>query len=85
MADERKNADSLYPSRLHEATTIRPGRGQLSKAEFCSQHAKAGMIDVYRKKCAHQGCMHHKAVIRCRQWQPAKLLNSAPDLPRLEW
>ncbi len=48
------------PKHCHyDECTTRPSYGVddgSRKAEFCSQHAKAGMVDVVNRRCAHQGC-----------------------------
>lgn len=44
-------------ARTHQACSKRPSFGfaETEKVEFCSEHAKQGMIDLIRKKCAHRG------------------------------
>ncbi|CAM9760858.1 unnamed protein product [Ectocarpus fasciculatus] len=46
---------------LEHGCTTRPsyGKDDSKKAEFCSQHAKPGMIHVFRKKCGHPDCIKH--------------------------
>ncbi|CAN0453276.1 unnamed protein product, partial [Ectocarpus fasciculatus] len=35
------------------------GKRGTKKAEFCSQHARPGMIDLVSKRCGHPGCIKH--------------------------
>ncbi|CAN0000447.1 unnamed protein product [Ectocarpus sp. 6 AP-2014] len=35
------------------------GREGTTKWEFCSKHAKKGMVDIRNKRCAHPGCNKH--------------------------
>ncbi len=43
----------------HRGCVKRPSYGAYgsTRAEFCAQHAKDGMIDVRSKRCGHRGCI----------------------------
>ncbi|CAN0041536.1 unnamed protein product [Pylaiella littoralis] len=42
----------------HRGCTKQPSYGVAGTktAEFCSGHAKGGMVNVFKKKCTHRGC-----------------------------